>query len=79
MTIVLDTNCLIQILPRQAEYRWLYDSLQQGKIKLALTTEVLLEYEETINLFYGSKTLGTNVTSLLLDLPQTKKIDIYYR
>lgn len=79
MIIVLDTNCLIQILPRQAEHRWLYDAILDGTITLALTTEILLEYEETINKFYDSETLGSNVTRALLELPQTVKIEVYFR
>lgn len=79
MIIVLDTNCLIQILPRQAEHRWLYDAILDGTITLALTTEILLEYEETINKFYDSETLGSNVTRALLELPQSVKIEVYFR
>ena len=79
MTIVLDTNCLIQILPRQAEHRWLYDAILSGSITLALTTEILLEYEGIINRFYNSKTIGSNVTTVLLELPHSKKIDVYFR
>ncbi len=79
MIIVLDTNCLIQILPRQAEHRWLYDAILGGTVTLALTTEIILEYEETINKFYESETLGSNVTSVLLELPHAKKIDVYFR
>ena len=79
MTIVLDTNCLIQTLPKQAEHRWLYDAILQGAISLALTTEISLEYEETLNKFYGSKTLGGNVSKLLIELALTKKIDVYFR
>ncbi len=79
MIIVLDTNCLIQILPRQAEHRWLYDAILGGTVTLALTTEIILEYEETINKFYESKTLGSNVTSVVLELPHTIKIDVYFR
>jgi uncharacterized protein len=79
MKIVLDTNCLIQILPKQAEHRWLYDAILNGVITLALTTEISLEYEETINEFYGSETLGNNVSRLLIELPLTQHIAVYFR
>ncbi|MFQ5447219.1 MAG: putative toxin-antitoxin system toxin component, PIN family [Saprospiraceae bacterium] len=78
MTIVLDTNCLIQILPKQAEHRWLFDALLRGEITLAITTEIILEYEETLDVFYESRTLGSNVARVLLELPLTKRTDLYY-
>jgi putative PIN family toxin of toxin-antitoxin system len=79
MIIVLDTNCLIQILPKQAEHRWLYDAILGGTMTLALTTEIILEYEETINKFYESETLGGNVTNVLLELSKTIRKDVYFR
>lgn len=78
MTIVLDTNCLIQILPRPTEHRWLYDAILQGQITLSLSHEIILEYEETIDEFFGSKALGGNVARTLLELPKTKRAEIYY-
>ncbi|HFA51965.1 MAG TPA: putative toxin-antitoxin system toxin component, PIN family [Bacteroidetes bacterium] len=78
MNIVLDTNCLIQILPQQAEHRWVYDAILQGNIILFVSTEIILEYEEVINEFYGSDVLGGNVANLLLQLPKTQKRDIYF-
>ncbi len=78
MLIVLDTNCLIQILPRQAKHRWVYDTILQGGISLCLSTEIILEYEETINTFYESDALGGNVTRMLLQLPKTQKRDVYF-
>ncbi|TAK36326.1 MAG: putative toxin-antitoxin system toxin component, PIN family [Saprospiraceae bacterium] len=78
MTIVLDTNCLIQILPKQAGHRWLYDALLQGKITLAVSNEIVSEYEETIDGFYESKSLGENVARTLLELPKTRRIVTYY-
>ena len=79
MLIVLDTNCLIQILPRQAQHRWLFDAILNGEISLAVSTEIILEYEETINSFYGSERLGGNVAKLLLELTNTQRIDVYFR
>jgi uncharacterized protein len=78
MTIILDTNCLIQILPKKAEHRWLYDVILRGEVILGLTTEILAEYEETLNAFFDSFSLGGNVCRMLLELPETRKIDVYF-
>jgi len=54
LNIVRDTNCLIQILPRLSEHGWLYELILQGKINLAVTTDILNEYEEVLDTFFES-------------------------
>ncbi|HRF41048.1 MAG TPA: PIN domain-containing protein, partial [Saprospiraceae bacterium] len=44
----------------------------------ALTTEIIAEYEEVLNIFFESRTLGGNVCRVLLELPFTQRISIYY-
>ena len=34
MVIVLDTNCLIHILGKQAEHRWLFDAILSSDVQL---------------------------------------------
>ncbi|MEM1120133.1 MAG: hypothetical protein AAGJ18_06765 [Bacteroidota bacterium] len=77
MIIVSDTNCPIHILGREAEHRWLFDAIVSGKISLAVTSEILNEYEEILNNFFESETIGTNVVGLLLNLPQTIRKEVY--
>ena len=78
MNIVLDTNCLIQILPRGSVNRWVFDALLQGQLTLSLTTEIVAEYEEVLNTFFESETLGANVCRTLLELPLTRTVSIYF-
>ena len=78
MTVVLDTNCLIQILPRLSEHRWIYDHILNGGINLAVTTEILDEYAEVLDIFYESQTLGDLITKVILELPGTKKTTVYF-
>ena len=77
MNIVLDANCLIQILPKQAGYRWIFDALLEGTLSLSLSNEIVAEYEEVLNVFYESETLGGNVCRTILELPQTKRVNIF--
>lgn len=79
MTIVLDTNCLIQILPRDAEHRWLYDLILGGEVALAVTTEILDEYSEVLDSFFESSVLGEYVTKTILEIPQTRKISVFFK
>ena len=64
MNIVLDTNCLIQILPRGSVNRWVFDALLQGQLTLSLTTEIVAEYEEVLNTFFESETLGADLVGV---------------
>lgn len=79
MTIVLDTNCLIKILPKRAEHRWMYDAILQGKINLAVTTDILNEYEEVLDEFFESDTLGNLIAKSILELPGTRQIIVHIR
>ena len=78
MKIVLDTNCLVRILPQNSQYRCLWDAFLHSEYKLCYTTEILQEYEEVLTRFYIPKiaefTLGTLVKSL-----NTIQIIPYYR
>jgi len=46
--VVLDTNALIQIFGKLSPFGGIRDSLRQGKLGLAVSTPILLEYEEVI-------------------------------
>lgn len=48
--IVLDTNCLLQILPSKSKYHAVWNNILDGKVSLCVNTEILEEYEEIIGL-----------------------------
>ena len=68
MRLVIDTNCLLASAPRRSQYRWLYDAVLAGEVELAVTTEILLEYEEQLGLFYAPDYAGY-ILSTLVNLP----------
>jgi len=65
MKIVLDTNCLLRILPKNAEYRCLWDKFLVGEFTLCYTNEVLQEYEEVLSRFYSPKIAELVVGTLI--------------
>jgi putative PIN family toxin of toxin-antitoxin system len=76
--IVLDVNCLLQIIPRKAPKRWLYDFILQAKVSLAISSEILMEYREILE----QKTnyvIAENIINVLNELPNTRKIDPSYQ
>lgn len=79
MKIVLDTNCLIQIFSVDSDFRWIFDEIVEGDLKLSVTTEILLEYEEIFNRFFESETLGGVIANIILSSSELIKQDVYYR
>ena len=46
--VVIDTNCLLQILGAKSKYHFLFESFLQFGYSLCISNEVLLEYEEIL-------------------------------
>lgn len=77
-TIVLDTNCLLQILPKRSPYRWLLDMVRDGEIRLALSNEILAEYAEILEQQLTAS-IAQNVVQALLDSPFVRLVSPSYR
>lgn len=77
MRIVLDTNCLLQIIPRTATHRWLFDLIKEGRIELAVTNAIWSEYEEQLDVFY-SPTVANGVLQMLDTLENVRYIQVSY-
>ena len=78
MRIVLDTNCFLAIIPKTSPFRPIFDAFRQAKFELAVSTEILNEYEE----IFGQKmtpTIANNLLELLDKQPNTILTEIYYR
>ena len=78
MKIVFDTNCLLRILPKESQYRCLWDAFLRGKFDLCYTTEILAEYEEVLSRFYFPKVAESTV-GVLLKSQNTIPITPYYK
>jgi predicted nucleic acid-binding protein len=50
MKFVVDTNCLLRILPQKSKYRCIWNAFLCGEFELCYTTEILHEYEEILSL-----------------------------
>ena len=77
MNIVLDTNCLLMSLSRRSQYYPVWRDFVEGKYNLCVTTEILAEYEEILTQKVGPQ-IASNIIQALLDLPNTKMIQVYY-
>ena len=64
MRIVLDTNCLIQILSRHSEFRPVWDSIITGENILCITNEILEEYSKILHRMFGYQFAETVVAGI---------------
>ena len=78
MIVVIDTNCLLQILPRSSPYRWLYNLILQGKIELALPTEIINEYTGILERKTNTA-VTNNVIQAMIENPSVIFIEPSYR
>jgi len=78
MTVVIDCNILVICLTSRSPYHHIYKSLVAGKFNLAVTSEILLEYEEVIIQKYGSATANAFL-ALLAELPNVSFIHTHYQ
>jgi predicted nucleic acid-binding protein len=48
MKVIIDTNTIISIIPRNSKYNSVFVDLVKGKYSITITTEIYLEYEEIL-------------------------------
>jgi len=53
MRVCVDTNVLVQLFGTARPYRRIADAFQQGSLELAVSTEILFEYEEALTQLSG--------------------------
>lgn len=76
--IVLDTNCLIQMLSRRSPYYVAWIAYQHEQFALCISNEIISEYREVI----GQKAtpeIAENVISLIIHHPCTEFFDPRFR
>ncbi len=76
--LVIDTNSLIQSLPKRSKYHDLWASLFDGRNTFCVTNEILEEYEEILQR-KTSKELASYVIGAIINNPFTDFITPYYR
>lgn len=78
MRVVLDTNALLVSVSEYSKYHWLYQSLIRNDYELAITNEILSEYEEKISEKLNVIT-AESVVRTLVELENVLPIVPYYK
>ena len=74
--IVLDTNCLLQVISIHSPYRKIWDSFVEGKYSLCVSNSILSEYEEILGT-RSSWQLADVIVRAIIESPFTVKVDPY--
>jgi putative PIN family toxin of toxin-antitoxin system len=77
MKVVIDTNCLLSCIGKRSIHRNVFDAFLDGEFELCLSTEILLEYEEMFDSFWG-QTVTQNLLGVLLTAENASLHDIFY-
>ena len=76
--LVVDTNCLIQIISRHSPFRPIWDAFVAGKYCLCVSNEILEEYQEIIEQQTTAR-IAENVILFLLNKRNVKFVDPHFR
>jgi len=74
---VFDTNILLVSISGKSPYHWIFQSVLNHDFELAVTNDILSEYEEIISNKY-SKSVAQNVVRTLLLLSNVILTNIYF-
>ena len=74
---VIDTNVLLVSISSKSQYHWIFQGLIHQEFELAITTDILSEYEEIISDKY-SITVAKDIIRTLLLLPNVIQANVYY-
>ena len=78
MRVVIDCNILVASLSSRSPYHKIYSALVSGKFELVVSQDILLEYEEIIQVKYGMET-ASSLMALLALLPNVHHVHPYYQ
>lgn len=76
--VVIDTNCLLQIIARSSPYRPIWDAFIAEKYQLCVSNEILEEYQEILGQ-QVSASVAENVVLLILNKSNVTLIDPHFR
>ena len=76
--VVIDTNCLLQIIARKSPYRPIWDAFLSGRYELCVSNEILDEYQEILGRQI-TPTIAENVVLLILNQENVQFVNPHFR
>jgi putative PIN family toxin of toxin-antitoxin system len=75
--VVIDTNVLLVSISSKSKFHWLYRLILDKKINIAITTDILAEYEEQLA-FHWNPLVSVSVIRSLTELSTVLFTTVYY-
>lgn len=76
--VVIDTNCLIQMISKRSPYRPIWDAFLGQKFILCVSNDILDEYQEIIEQ-QTTSLIAENVILLLMNSVNVRYVDPHFR
>lgn len=76
--VVIDTNCLLQIISKKSPYRPIWDAFLDGRYELCVSNEILDEYQEILGQQI-TPTIAENIVLLILNKSNVRLVDPHFR
>ncbi len=77
MKVVIDTNCLLSCIGKKSQYRNVFDAFLEEKLIICVNHEILLEYEEVFNRFWGNE-VTNNLLGLFESSDNFEQVVVHY-
>ncbi len=79
MKVVLDTNCVVQIVLGKGYKNAVWQAFLDKKYILCYTNEILCEYEEVLCRYFADEELAQLVVQVILASTNAEQVDPSYR
>lgn len=76
--VVIDTNCLVQMMSKRSPYRPIWDAFLGKKFILCVSNEILDEYQEIIEQQTTTQ-IAENVVLLIMNSSNVNYVDPHFR
>ena len=76
--VVLDTNCLVQVISRHSPYRPIWDSFLNQEFDLCVSNEIIDEYQEILEQ-QTSVMIAEHLIMLLINSKNVRLVNPQYR
>ena len=75
--VVIDTNCLLRIIPLRSRYRSLWNSFLDGKYLVCISNEIVSEYMEILSAKVNA-VFADNIVGAILHSPYVLRFNPQY-
>ena len=76
--VVIDTNCLVQMISAHSPYRPAWQAFREGQYTLCVSNDILNEYNEILERV-ANAAVAHNIVNAIVRSPYTRMLDPHFR